>query len=81
MLIQKSDELGIEMNAKNENDHTGFNIVCENGHTYIAICYIDLNAKDSFGRTPFHFACRMGHLEVVSMLNKKSSKLNIKLNR
>ena len=83
MLIQKSDELNINLNAVNlirKEGRTAFQWSCENGNFKIIEVLmensiefsIDLNAKDSGGYTAFHNVCAHGQLQVAEMLMKKS---------
>ena len=74
MLIQKSAELNIDLNAKDRMfDRTAFHLACENGHSKIAEMLIqksaefniELNAKDKYGTTAFHLACENGHSKIA----------------
>ena len=71
LLIEKSNELNIDLNAKNKEGQTGFHISCYqgyDGHLEIVKMLIqksdeiklELNAKDKAGHTAFHLACKDG---------------------
>ena len=83
MLIQKSDELNIDLNAVDytrSEGRTAFQWVCAVGNSEIVKILMEnsiefsihLNAKDKVGYTAFHNACEHGQLQVAEMLMKKS---------
>ena len=95
MLVQKSTELNIDLNVKDEEGMTAFHLACNEGNVDIIEMlidlnqedqsfqmkyHIDLNAKDEDGRTGFHFACKEGDLKIAKMIIQKSSQFNINLN-
>ena len=68
-MIEKSAELDIDLNAKNANGETAFNLACYKGESAIievliqrsAELNIDLNVRDlQDGWTGFHWACYKG---------------------
>ena len=69
MIIEKSYEFNINLNAKNVLEETAFHLVCRLGHSTIAELIlnksaefrIDLNAKDVERETNFNYACRKGY--------------------
>ena len=81
LLIHKSAELNIELNAKDFHGMTAFHFACKNGHySKIAEMLVqkstefntDLNGKDEYGRTGFHLACINGDLKLAEMLIQNS---------
>ena len=42
MIIKKSNELNIDINAKDYNDCTAFHLGCENGHSKIAEMLLEM---------------------------------------
>ena len=72
LMIRKSVELNIDLNAKDRHGKNGYHYACESGHVKIVElliknsveCNINLNAKDrgDSGRTGFHFACSSGQV-------------------
>ena len=68
ILIQKSVELSIDLNAKDSLNDTAFHLACMDANSKIAEILIqksdefdiELNAKDADGLTAFHSACREG---------------------
>ena len=83
MLIQKSAEFNIELNAKDGYGKTAFHVACEScnrtGNTTTvnkmmenAVYFgFDLKAKDNFGRTGFQIAKYMGHTSVARVIETK----------
>ena len=75
LLIQKSGELKIDLNAKNFEGNSALHMACSYGHTELVHMLlqksvefnIDLNAKNRFGTSAFHSACTNGHNEIVQM--------------
>ena len=76
MLIQKSTELNVELNAKDNSGKTAFHITCVKGHSEIVEMLIqksielkiELNAKDIHGWTGFHHACCYGFENIVEIM-------------
>ena len=66
LLMEKSDELDIELNAQNGVGYSAFHLACLNGHSKIAEMLmlksaelnIELNSRNKDGSTAFHIACR-----------------------
>lgn len=62
ILVKKSLNLKVNLNAKDKNGKTGLHLACINGHSKIIEMLIensveqniDLNSKDEDGRTTFH---------------------------
>ena len=88
MLLQKSTELKIDLNAKGYDRKTGFDWACNNGNLKLvemiiqksAVAKIDLNNRDNDGKTAFHHACANNHLEIVEILIQKYKESNFDLN-
>ena len=65
MLIEKSIEFNIDLNAKDKEGKTVFLDTCKHSYSIIAEMLIrksnefniDLNGLTNFGGTPFHLAC------------------------
>ena len=83
MLIRKSNELNIDLNAVDYTRHEGrtaFQWVCAVGNSEIAKILMEnsiqfsihLNVIDKFGYTAFHNACEHGQFQVAELLMKKS---------
>ena len=87
MLIQKSTDFNINLNAKGDHGQTVFHFACKNGKSKIAEILmkksvefsINLNALDNFRRTGFHLACIYGYSELDQMFIQKSAEFNIDL--
>ena len=87
VLIQKSAELNIDLNAKDQYVRTAFHYACIWGHSDIAEMLmqksaefnIDLNAKDEDGMTAFHLACSRGRKNIVEMIIDKGKSCKIDL--
>ena len=90
VLIQKSAEFKIDLNAKNQlfsAGRTAFHFACMGGHSDIAEMLmqksaefnIDLDAKDKDGMTAFHLACSRGQKNIVEMIidNAESFKVDL----
>ena len=79
MLIQKSDELEVDLNIKSENAFTAFHWACyynRNGIVEMMIdnakfYKLDLTAKDNKGRNGFQIAKHMEARKVVKLILKK----------
>ena len=82
IFMQKSVELGIDLNAKNAYGLTAFHIACTHGHIKIVEILMQkstelnimINATDhgpkySHGWTGFHRACAFGNSNVVELQN------------
>ena len=88
MLIKKSTEFNIDLNAKDVFGETAFHHACRNGHSLIVETLIqnstefniDLNAiTKQDGYTPFHIACLWGGKKIIKIMmdNAKVFKLNL----
>ena len=70
MIINKSAEFDIKLNAKDGAGKTAFLLAVEHGQTKLVDMFIQkfteanikLNVKDHTGKTNFHFACMYGIL-------------------
>ena len=89
ILINKSNELGIDLDIKDKYGQTGFHQACWEGHSEVAEIImknaastnIDLNVKDNWtGSTAFCLACWQGHLEIANLIMKNAASMNIDLN-
>mgnify|MGYP001318702270 FL=1 len=89
LLLEKSFEAGIDVNAKCKRIKTGFMLACKNGHLKITkllmeesidTMSIDFNAKDDLGNTAFGHACINGHSDLAKHLMENSTILSINLN-
>ena len=77
MLLKKSAECNIDLNAKDNHGLTSFIWACKNGHLKIAEMLvkksteynIDVNAKDGYGKTGFHNALKIIKKNVVNIQN------------
>ena len=76
MLINKSFELNIDLNAKTDAGYTSFHFACMNGRTNIVEMMIenaenfkiDVNAKTAAGYTGFQIAGQYGKIDVVQLI-------------
>ena len=77
MLMQKSAEFGINLNAKdNISGRTAFHLACAFGKTEIARMIvqkstelnIELNNKNRYGWTAFQLASNHGRVDIVDMM-------------
>ena len=88
MILQKSDMILIDLNAKDRFGKTAFHLACSNDNSNIAEMIItesghlniELNAKDRFDRTAFHLACSNENSNIAEMIIEESGHLNIELN-
>ena len=89
ILINKSNELGIDLDIKDKYGQTGFHQACREGHSEVAEIImknaastnIDLNVKDNWnGSTAFCHACWNGHSEIAKLIMKNAASMNIDLN-
>ena len=91
MILLKSAEYGIDLNAKDRFGKTAFHFACSNVNLDMAQMLmqrsaefnIDLNVKDIRGETGFHLAvvyCNELDMKGVEMLVQRSSEFNIDLN-
>ena len=68
--------LNVNINAKDDNSWTGFNLACREGHSNVArflteksvVLGIDLNVKGFGNTTAFMLACNRGHLDIVKLM-------------
>ena len=75
MLIQKSTQFNIDLNAEDFLRRTALHLVSQRGHSNVAQILIlksteskiNLNAKDRCGYTALHLASLHGHSKVVDM--------------
>ena len=75
MLLKKSVELNIDLNAKDTADRTALHWACINGHFKIVEIIlkkstelnIDLNTANVFGQTAFYEAYIHGHSKTAEM--------------
>ena len=80
ILMNKCDELKIDLSKTNSNRSTAFHFVCIGGNYELAELImknsdslkININEKNKFSRTAFTYACQLGHLQIVEMLMKNS---------
>ena len=92
LLIQKSLDNNIDLDAKDSYGMTPFHWACRRGQSEVTKMLIqhstkygiDLNSKDNSGRTAFHFACEQNYCEksklgLVEMLLNYSATYNIDL--
>ena len=76
MLVQKSAQFNIDLNAKDRFGWTPFHDACIFGHVKTveilmqksAEFNIELNTKSFSGWTPLHSTCREGHAKIAEML-------------
>ena len=88
MLISKSAELKIDLNAKGKLGMTAFNYACQEGQLKIvemlvqksADYLIEIDVKNNYGYTAVHTAGLYGHSEIVKILIKTLSKYNFDIN-
>ena len=82
MILQKSKEFNIDLNAKTTNGMTALHYAVKNGDTKLVEmiiqksteCNIDLNAKNKNNQTALDLACKDS--KIVHMLNKNQQTLN-----
>ena len=87
MLVQKSAEFNIDLNAKDYLGWTPFHFACFYNCTKTAEMLlqkstefnIDLNTKDYVGRTPFNSAWAFDHKGMLDILVQKSAEFNVEL--
>ena len=88
MLIQKSVEFKIDLNAKDFGGFTAFENACLSGHTKIVEMLLEksdefnivFKPNNNFKQTAFHLACLKGNTETAEFLIQKSVAFNIDLN-
>ena len=76
LMVTKSKEYGIDLNASDDNGCTGFWFACFEGHEEVvnlmltsSIEYdIDLNARNHYGCTGLIVACDKGHIEIAKLM-------------
>ena len=81
-------KLEIDLNSKDTNGKTAFQLACEYGHYEVAKriinkskqMKIDLNAKELCSHTAFHLACFYNKPRVAELLVNNSYKHKIDLN-
>ena len=79
MLLQKSAELNIHLNAKNLDGWTGFHQACYNGMTTTVERMMDnaesfkleLTAKTRYGETGFQLAKQTKEYDVINLIKRK----------
>ena len=87
MILQRSTDLKIDLNAKDLDDYTAFHRACQKGKIkvveimieYLESTDLDLNAQGGNG-TGFHLACLGGYSNIVELLLQKSALINLQLN-
>ena len=85
MLIQKSTMFNINLKAFENNGRTAFHLACFDDRKIIVemmienaeTLEIDLTAKDKEGKTGFQLAERKGNQDVVNIIERKMTKLNL----
>ena len=85
MIMKKSTELKMDLNAKDNFGRTAFHYACNFGKTIIIERMIsnskslklDLNAKDTDGKTAFKLAQIRGKSDVVNLIASKMRKFEI----
>ena len=83
MLVQKSADLNIDLNAKDQSGMTAFHLACFRGKkdivemmiNYADSFKIDLVAKDLDGQTGFSWAKLLGESDVVDVIKRKMPKI------
>ena len=81
MLIQKSIEFNIDLNAKTNRGETAFHFVCYGGHETIVkmmienakFFKIDLTSKNNCGDNGFQIAKNWGHTNTANIIEKMLS--------
>ena len=75
MILNKSDEFKIDLNAKDDNGETAFILACKRDSVIVEVMIkksselsIDLHAKNIWGDTAFHVACRNKRIWIVEMM-------------
>ena len=92
LIIEKSSELNIDLNAKGTYGKTPFHLACEYGHLSVADLImknslefkIDLSASCKFwrmGQTALHLACYNGHSKIAELIILKAGQLKIDVNK
>ena len=79
MIIQKSPEFNIELNAKDEDGQTAFHVASSYGNTKSLdimienskIFGLDITLKDNNGRTRFQLAKQKQQTEVIKLIKRK----------
>ena len=79
MLIQKSTEFNIDLNARDEDGKTAFHFACRYGRKDVVemMVYntdffkIDLKAKDKHGKTGFQYAKEQRRNDIVDIIKQK----------
>ena len=87
LILQKSIQLNIELDAKDVNSRTPLHLACIKGHLNIAemileksvILNIDITATNLYGQTAYEEANINGHSKTAEMLVKKCTELHINL--
>ena len=78
MLIKKSAEIYIALNAKDQNGKTGFHLACQNSRLSIVEMMLkeaksfklELTMKDNDGRSGFQLAKELRKFDVVKLIRK-----------
>ena len=79
MIIEKSQDFNIELNARGLDGRTGFHLVCQSGLTKTIECMIDnsvlfgidLTIKDIWGRSGFQLAVDSQQENVINLIKRK----------
>jgi len=75
---------GVNIEAKTNDDETGFIWACANGYVEIAKLLIqngvNIEAKNKYARTGFICACEEGHVEMVNFLIQNGVNIEAKTN-
>ena len=74
-VLQKADQVGTDINAKDENGLSPLSYAAGEGHEAIVQLLLkkgaDVNSADRFGQTPLSRAAREGHEAIVRLLLEK----------
>jgi len=80
-VVQFLLEQGSDMNAVDNEGHTGFHIACFSGDLDLVQFFLqqgfDMNMSNIYGGTAFHGACLSGNLNIVQFLLQQGFDMNI----